>query len=461
MKKAAGRVGSVVLGMIVVASAAACGGGTGQKGGASSPSASDNKASSTTAVEIPGLSKLGHFASPDGMVRMVVDRTGAKAKIKLEGSNDIVELTTEEARWGGKLNGYSFIAPDGKRTLFVSVHGEMLYYRGEHDEVSLVRDGDATALGAPTVKGTPPPPAPVVKEKSPAEVAAAELEPMSVVKRFPQFKPEDSGNLAKVAEAYQLVTADMLFRCADHCGAWYAPFPTSYGNGRGGLGFVKEKDLKQGPATEEEKKGPLAKYNAWLRADYEFGDWSHQVVKSSWLAIFQLAFKTLPGNAPGIVWNVDKTDVIFVTPEGGRYWDSAADYGKPRFVKGLAPASEWPAPLQNNLLFREHVVEMNKQGLVDKKLADEVETIFSKWKECAQKVFVPAQKEIEANLTGNKHHYSATNTNSLVLRKYNDKAMQECGGKRAETILAQILTQREKDQKALFEKNKARITSLK
>jgi hypothetical protein len=443
--------------MVLVMSAAllaACGGGSGSGGAAGAGAASPKVADA-----VPGLSKLGHFSSADGMVHLVIDRTGDKMKIRIDGAKDVIELTHEEVRrrMGGDLMGHAFIAPDGKRMLFVGVGGDLTFIKDERDELPLVRDGEGVALGTPTIKG--PPPGPKPKEKSPHDLAAEEMEQLAVVKRFPQFKPEDAGDIAKVAQAYQLATADMLVHCGDNCAAWYAPHPVK--DGKGGLGFVDEKKLSQGPATEEEKKAPLAKFNAWLRPDYEFGDWSHQVVKSSWLSIFQLEFKRLQPKAPALVWNVEHHDIFVVTPEGARYWESSADNnGKPSFVKGVAPQAEWPAPLRNNLLFKEHVAEMNKRGLVDKKLADEFQTINEKWGECAKKVFAGAQKEIEANMTGPNHYYSASNRNNLVRRKYNDKAMAECGGKRAEAIMAEILTKREADQKALYEKNKAKIASL-
>lgn len=450
MNLRAARVGTLVaLGILV----SACGGGGagGAKAGATAPTAKSDV--------VAGVARLGHFSTADGMVRLVIDRTGDKLKMKLDGSNDVIELTQEErrARNSGTLVGYGFVAPDGTQPLFLGTNGDYTFVKDGRDELPLVRDGEGVALGAPTVKG--PPPGPKPREKSPTEIFAADLERISVVKRFPQFKPEDAGNLAKVAEAYQLVTADMLVHCSDSCGAWYAPHPVK--DGKGGLGFVKDKDLKQGPATEEERKAPLAKYNAWLRPDYEFGDWTHQVVKSSWLSVFQLEFRTLRPNTPGIVWNVEGHDVFMVTPDGSRYWESPADNnGKPIFVKGLPPVSAWPEPLRNTVLRHEHVQEMSKRGLVDKKLADELDGIHEKWNDCAKKVFAPAQKEIEGNLTGSAQYYSAANRNNLVRRKYNDKAMQECGGKRAEAILVEIIAKREKEQRALFEKNKARLATL-
>ncbi|MBX3208218.1 MAG: hypothetical protein KF764_24435 [Labilithrix sp.] len=446
-----------VLALVVATSTVSC--------GRAPSSTTEPAAPSKAAQNPPGMSRLGHFSTADGMIHLVIDRTGDKVKIRVDGSSDIIELTQDEVRSRrGDLLGYAFIAPDGARMLFIDTGGGVSFVKGatEHrsgDELPLVRDADAEPLGVATVRGAPPGPKP--PERSQSEIVAEELAQISVVKRFPQFKPEDAGDLAKVTEAYKLVTADMLMHCTDVCAAWYAPHPLPGGNGKGGLGFQRDKDLRQGPATEAEKKAPLAKFNAWLRPDYEFGDWTHQIVKSSWLSIFQLEFRRLQPKSPVVVWDVEGTEIIVVTPDGSRYWDSPLENGEKRnFAKGIPPRAEWPAPMRNNLLFLEHVKVMGERGIVDKKLADELEGIRKKWNECAQQVFVPAQKEIEGNLTGTAPHYAASNRNDLVRRKYNDKAMKECGGNRAAAILVEILAKRDKDQRALFEQNAARLSTL-
>ncbi|MFO0678010.1 MAG: hypothetical protein U0169_15855 [Polyangiaceae bacterium] len=438
---------------------AACGGAP-EAGSTKTPDTASSAAATPAA-----MSKLGHFSTADGMIHLVIDRTGDKAKIQMDGSPDVVELTQEEvrARQGGELLGYAFLKPDGTRALFIGTGGNLLLVKGETDkrmgdELPLVRDADAKPLGVATIKGAPP--GPKAPEKSKSDVEAEALASVSVVKRFPKFKPEDSGDLAKVAEAFELATADMMMHATEDGGAWYAP--VGLPDGKGGLGFVREKDLRQGPASEGEKKAPLAKFNAWLRPDYEFGDWTHDVVKSSWLAIYQFDFKQLQPKTTVLVWNVDGSDVFVVTPDGSRYWDSPMANGeKPTFAKGMTPVAEWPAPLRNNLLFREHVIELGKRGLVDKKAADEFESIHAKWGECAKKTFVGAQKELEGNLTNSPHPSAGSAKNDLVRRKYNEKAVQACGAKRAEKLLVEMLAKREKDQRALFEKTKARLATSK
>lgn len=446
--------------LCALATLAACGGNT-------PPSTQAPTSSSATAAnaETPAMSKLGRFSTADGMVHMVIDRTGPKAKLQVEGASDIFELTQSEVRERGDLQGYAFVAPSGFAMLFIDTNGGMTFIKGasEHsrgDRLPLLRSGDAKPLGAATVAGAPP--GPKAPEKSKTTLAAEELAKKSVVARFPQFKPADAGNLAKVAEAYQLATADMVMHCADDCNAWYAPHPVEGQQGQGGLGFVDDKDLRDGPATEAEKKSPLAKFNGWLRPNYELGEWTHHIIKWSALNVFQLEFKRLEAKTPVLVWNVAETDVIVVTPDGSRYWDSPLHNNeKPVFLAGTPPVAEWPKPLRNNLLFAEHIKEMTRLGLIDQKLGTEYTGIQDKWNECVQKVFVPAQKEVEGNLAGGQRAFTVSARNKLLVRSYNTKAMATCGGNRAEAILVEILTKREKEQRALYEKNKARLATLK
>jgi hypothetical protein len=438
----------------------ACGGGSAP--GTQTPT---NSTTASSNSETPAMSKLGRFSTADGMVHVVVDRTGPKAKLQVEGASDIFELTQSEVRERGDLQGYAFVAPSGNAMLFIDTNGGMTYIKGatEHsrgDRLPLLRSADAKPLGPATIAGAPP--GPKAPEKSKAVVTAEEFAKKSVIARFPQFKPADAGNLAKVAEAYQLATADMVMHCGEGCNAWYAPHPIEGQTGQGGLGFVSEKDLRDGPATEAEKKSPLAKFNGWLRPNYELGEWTHKMIKWSSLAVFQLEFKPLEPKTPVLVWNVAETDVVVVTPDGGRYWDSPLDSGdKPIFVPGAPPAAEWPKPLRNNLLHPEHIKELTRLGLVDQKLGTEYTAIQDKWSECVQKVFVPAQKEVEGNLAGGERPFTVSNKNKLLVRRYNTKAMSTCGGVRAEAILVEILAKREKEQLALYEKNKARLATLK
>src|SRR3712207_2932864 len=139
--------------------------------------------------------KLGHFVSADGMHGFVLDRTGPKAKLQIDGEKDIVELTMEEDRERGELRGYKFVGPDNKRRIYITRSGALLYFKGG-DEHWVSFDKEVEPLGKPTIAGAP------VKEVPAYEKVVAELKPITVRAKFSKFTALDSSNLAKVAEAY-------------------------------------------------------------------------------------------------------------------------------------------------------------------------------------------------------------------------------------------------------------------
>ena len=102
-------------------------------------------------------SRLGHFSTVDGTIHLVLDRTGARAKMQVEGTTEVVELAQEEvrSRVKNRLMGYDFFAKDGQRVLFIDVYGAITFIRGR-DELMVSCDGSAKPLGEPTVLGTVP-----------------------------------------------------------------------------------------------------------------------------------------------------------------------------------------------------------------------------------------------------------------------------------------------------------------
>ena len=151
--------------------------------------------------------KLGHFVTADGMHGFVLDRTGAKAKLQIDGEKDIWELTMEEDRTRGELRGYLFVSNDGARRLFISTGGSLTYYRGA-DEHQVTLDKQVKPLGAATKKGAP------VREVPASEKLASELAPLTVRAKF-KLTPNDASNLAKVTEAFEKADAAMFVRYKD------------------------------------------------------------------------------------------------------------------------------------------------------------------------------------------------------------------------------------------------------
>lgn len=112
-----------------------------------------NAANSATT---PGW-KIGHFCSPDETVQLVLDRSGPKIKMKVDGSSEIVELASAEvrSRVKSRLMGQDLFTKDGQRVLFIDVYGGVTFIRG-HEELMIARVGDARPLGDATVIGNLP-----------------------------------------------------------------------------------------------------------------------------------------------------------------------------------------------------------------------------------------------------------------------------------------------------------------
>ena len=74
--------------------------------GSAPPEGSHTAASPSKAAATPEW-RLGKYSTGDGMLQMVIDRTGdaGKAKLQVAGSKDIVELTASEVRERGTMIG--------------------------------------------------------------------------------------------------------------------------------------------------------------------------------------------------------------------------------------------------------------------------------------------------------------------------------------------------------------------
>jgi hypothetical protein len=88
------------------------------------------------------------------MYGFVLDRTGAKPKIRMDGQNDIIALNVREDRSAGELRGYYFDHPNGQAVVYLTKSGELRYLHG-NDELKVSRDKAAEALGTPDVAGEP------------------------------------------------------------------------------------------------------------------------------------------------------------------------------------------------------------------------------------------------------------------------------------------------------------------
>ncbi|WP_044240710.1 hypothetical protein [Chondromyces apiculatus] len=426
--------------------------------GAAAPKKRDEK--------IPAF-RLGHYSSADGFVALVLDRLGDLPKVRLDKQSDVVELFVEAARDRGDSVGHWLNGPEGKHWLFLGTQGDLWFIRPEARAnvtprsvrdlaTALNRDAEADPLGAPTHRGaaTPPP------EKTPYEKAGEQFQAISVLKRLPQFKPEDSGNLAKIEEALAAIDASMLVRVSAKGapGGRWAPASEYIGGSQQGLGG----DLGGYPSDDPWDKAAkgLAKHGGMLRGRVAFGDPSR-------LRTYQLKGwpPPLAAGTPGMVWMVESGNVIFVSLDGGRYRLSIPNdvdkEGLPIDTGAGSPAS-WPAPLQHTLVDVDTIRGFAKGNAVPAKAGTDIEALDDAWFECVNKTWAEGRKEGEKIDASPESLDSKRGKLTAIPKKYENKAEKDCAGarKKLEEGLVQFIDARTKERLALYEKAKARAAAL-
>jgi len=322
------------------------------------------------------------------MVGLVLDRS-AGPKLKVDGQNDIVELTQKEDREHGsqKLRGYILEAPDGKKTIYITLGGGIIYTRG-HDEFHMGFDKAADPLGAPTVKGT------YVAPPKAYEATVAAMAAISVRKMHPQMKAEDAAIPAKVAEAFDKATPAMAVHYVSHGATSFLPHlavvPDNVsGIGYGGVAHQTDEKYEPGKGTGLAKFG--GKMGGFFAPDSNFNHTN--VMKMAGYP------PPLADNTPGVVWEVDGTTAVFVSFDGGRYKVSLSGNDKePSLEMGAGAKAQWPTTVQHPLLDIESVSQLSKVGAIPPKPTADLEALDTKWNECTKKAWKDGpQKTIEAH----------------------------------------------------------------
>ena len=385
---------------------------------------------------------VGHFRSPDGMVGLVLDRTGSP-KLKVDGQNDIVELTQKEDRDRGTLKGYILEAPDGSKPIYITLGGGILYRRGR-DEFSMGFDKKADPLGAATVKGT------FVAPPKAYEAIVERLTAISVRKMFPQLKAEDSALPAKVGEAIDKATPAMAVRYVSRGATSYLPHLTVVpdnirGFGYGGVGHTTDEKWEPG------KGAGLAKYGGKMAGFFmPSNNFNHTNVMK--MAGYP---PPLADNTPGLVWDVDGTTAVFVAFDGGRYKVSLTGTDKePSLEVGAGPKAQWPSTVQHPLLDIESVSQLSKAGALPEKATADLEALDTKWNECTKKAWADGpQKALEAHKGPGPRFSEAENKQALA--KVKDGCKKHVDDE--EKIFLQLTEERLKARQALLDKAKAKF----
>ncbi|MCL2724642.1 MAG: hypothetical protein FWD69_09425 [Polyangiaceae bacterium] len=421
---------------LVTVSIAACGG--------SKPPTDTHPTSppaDTTAASTTGQVKLGHFSTADGRHGFVLDRTGAKAKLKVDGTNDVIELTEEEVRTRGGLDGYRLVDPSNKPRLFLSPGGLLTYFVGT-DELRVTNDRDAAPLGAATIAGAPK------KSEAPWKAQSDALAAQSVMKRFPEFKLEDASRLDKIAEAYAKADKAMFVHYVKNDKDGFPPKITFGPSNASSPAFGRQNWATD--EKEEAKHKKLAVYGARTRGYSDAQSMGNHVI------VDRTDTPPLASGTPGLIWEVDDNSVILVTFDGGRYdvnlnaFNSAGEKGSP-IEAGTGPSSGWPKEVQDPFLDYTAVGMLGNFDPAAKTVRTELEKIDGAWNACAQRVWKPANAKIEIG------RFTLQDAKGFAV-----KTQATCRGEldRFETTLVTFIDKRKAERTALLQKTKAHAGEL-
>jgi hypothetical protein len=271
------------------------------------------------------------------------------------------------------------------------------------------------------------------------EVLVEELDAISVVKKL-GFKPEDSGNLAKVGEAIEKADKSLYVTYqAKTDAATFAPAPETIGGttyaGASGGGYPLEDDNK-------EKIGP---FGGVLRG------WTTDT-GGGYIRLYTPKKKILADKTPGLVWEAGSTSVVFVTLDGGRYRvdvsHQTVEAGAP-LAKGIGPSANWPTPVQDSIYDSSAIQYLAKSGAIPMATHEAVEKIDEEWRTCVNK---------EAKGLPDKLEKPGANRRK-VLEAYFPATRKKCAApeKKMVKLFTTFAEARTKERLALFEKAKTKL----
>jgi hypothetical protein len=412
----------------------ACGGSPGTKQGAKAADKSDDVLRPITQAQLD----VAHYATGDGRIGFVLDRTKEPARFRMDGQKDVVELTPVEERDARGRQGTTYKAPDGKNVLFISVDGGIKLY-GERDAFWVNSDKKAGPLGSATVTGK------WTETKTKREIYAEQLAARSVVSKT-GLKEEDASKLTKVEQAVASAPKESFVRFTK-AGAAEAQWMPVSNHGYSGTG--------SGETWDKAKATGYAKYGGHLVGHMvRFGSPNrlHTETLRGW-------DRTPAPGTPALVWNVDGSYVTLVTLDGGRYYLWLPTEDTAMLEDGVGSAASWPAPLAQSVLSVADVHEMGKIGAVPEGTPKEIDALDDGWFECFNEQWKTAQKSIDAversQIAANEK-YGKT---SGIYRSAELDAPKKCAPakKALEDGLVRIIEARNRERAAIFEKAKTRF----
>lgn len=394
-------------------------------------------------------SLVGEYATADGAFRVIVDRHSKPARFKIDGSDDIVELTIVERPSRRGDGGWDLRAPDGKRVLFLDSRGGLGRIDGSK-EISLMRIGDAAPLADPTVAGQ------YVEPPSSYDLASAKFEAISVLKKLSGFRPEDSGNLTKVRAAFDAATPDMLVRFVwtHDSASKYRPAPSKIGNTDHSSGGYYPSDETFSPS-----KGGLRAHGVVVDGSANYNG------RNRLLGLTPKKYGVAAvAQTPALIWEVDSSTIVFITPDGGRYTTNISGVelekgGRDPFAPGWPAVTAWPKPLQHTRLDADDVELLAKGSSLPTNSEAPLEKIDGEFSKCVSDVFADGKKA-QQKLEEKNINWSAKRAQLEALAKtYEAKATKSCKKHAAayEKTLLALIEARNKERQALYKHVKAKL----
>jgi hypothetical protein len=392
----------------------------------------------------PGQLKVAHFATRDGMIGLVLDRTMQPPKLRMDGEQAVIELGMEEDRNGDVRAGWIFRAPDGHIVLYLAADGNFKVFTSTDVwGIELTNDRSAEPLPQATVRISA-----ALPETDSGIMALAAL---ATRKRFPQFKPEDSANLTKVAEALALATSDMLVHTTD-IGAQQARWAPATNHikdeVRGESGAFR--GLLQSNETWDKTRPGLAKYGLALEgAPLRFGVPSRLEPRA--LKGWSPALAT---HTPGIIWETDPV-LVFVTVDGGRY---ELDRDPAAVEKGWPPSASWPPALQHAALDVASIDLLAADGAVAEQVKRELDVLADAWLDCVNDLWRAAKPKIDALGAAGLSADVALAHEQSIRHAAEQSVGSKCGSlvKQCEVGLVRVIENRNVERLTILDKARAR-----
>jgi hypothetical protein len=243
-----------------------------------------------------------------------------------------------------------------------------------------------------------------------ARRAAAEaLAQTAVTHRFSQFTADDVFDPAKIAEAFELAPADMVFTVV-------------YGR----LG---------------------RRYGAMLPGCNESTEAKPRLVEADFRHNGQASGIEISGPTPGLVegtpvliWTRDGNDGVVVTADGASWSVTRVD----TFVRGIPAASAWPTAVGDPCLSPEAIARLEELGHVAAGTHANITALVDAADRCAERTWAAAQPQFDANDRANITDSTRGNRYSMLLDKIDAKVVRSCAGprKKLETALTAVARQR-------------------